>query len=84
MVSLISAVWNWMAAEHDDFALTRPRASSATPRKAAARLGDALAEAETVGLPYTVDEAKPKAKHAPKPENRRRKLDPFAIAAVRL
>jgi integrase len=49
-----------------------------------ARLGDALAEAETIGLPYTVDEAKPNVKHAPKPENRRRKLDHFAIAAVRL
>ena len=48
------------------------------------RLGDALAQAETVGLPYIVDETKPTAKHAPKPENRRRKIDPFAIAAVRL
>jgi integrase len=49
-----------------------------------ARLGDALVEAETSGLPYSVDETKPKAKHAPKPENRCRKLNPFAVAAMRL
>ena len=49
-----------------------------------ARLGAALAEGETIGLPYGVDEAKPKAKHAPKADNRRVKLDPFAAAAIRL
>lgn len=49
-----------------------------------ARLGDTLRQAETIGLPYEVDEAKVKAKHAPKPENRVRKIDPYAIAAVRL
>lgn len=48
------------------------------------RLGAALVEAETIGLPFTVDETKSTAKHAPKPENRRRTLDPFAIAAIRL
>jgi len=48
------------------------------------RLGDALTKAETVGLPYSVDETNPTAKYAPKPENRRRKLDPFGIAAIRL
>ena len=49
-----------------------------------ARLGAVLAEGETVGLPYEVDETKPKAKHAAKAENRRVKLDPFAAAAIRL
>jgi integrase len=48
------------------------------------RLGAVLAEGETVGLPYEVDETKPKAKHAAKAENRRVKLDPFAVAAIRL
>jgi integrase len=48
------------------------------------RLGAVLAEGETVGLPYEVDETKPKAKHAAKAENRRVKLDPFAAAAIRL
>src|SRR5215831_12365226 len=49
-----------------------------------ARLGDALREGETVGLPYEIDESKPTAKHAPKPDRRRVKLDPFAVAAIRL
>ncbi|UZX11207.1 site-specific integrase [Methylocystis sp. MJC1] len=48
------------------------------------RLGDALRLAEMDGLPWEVDEAGPKAKHLAKPENRRVKLDPFAVAAIRL
>jgi integrase len=48
------------------------------------RLGDAIREGETVGLPYAVDEAKPKAKHAPKEENRRTPIGPHAAAAMRL
>jgi integrase len=48
------------------------------------RLGDALREGETIGLPYAIDESSPKAKHAPKEDNRRAMLDPFAVAAVRL
>jgi integrase len=47
------------------------------------RLGDALREAETVGVPWTVDETNPKAKHARK-DNRRAKVSPFATAALRL
>jgi integrase len=49
-----------------------------------ARLGDVLRIAETIGLPWSVDETKPKAKNAPKPEKRRTIADPFAVAAVRL
>ncbi len=49
-----------------------------------ARLGDALREAETEGVPWEVDETKPTAKHAPKPEHRRCKISPFATAAIRL
>jgi integrase len=48
------------------------------------RLGVALAEGETVGLPFEVDNTKPKAKHAPKADKRRVKLDPYAVAALRL
>ncbi len=48
------------------------------------RLGDALREAETVGLLYEVDEAGPKAHHAPKAENRRTIIDRHAAAAIRL
>jgi integrase len=49
-----------------------------------ARLGDAVREAETVGLPYEIDRSKPTAKHAPKDANRRTKIGPHAAAAVRL
>jgi integrase len=49
-----------------------------------ARLGDALREGETIGLLYEVDESKPASKHAPKTENRRAVLDPFAASAIRL
>jgi integrase len=48
-----------------------------------ARLGDALREAETIGVPWVVDETSPKAKHVPK-DNRRTKLSPYATAALRL
>lgn len=48
------------------------------------RLGDALREAETTGVPWQVDETGPGAKHLAKPENRRTVLDPGAVAAIRL
>jgi integrase len=49
-----------------------------------ARLGDAIREAETTGIPYAIDETKKTAKHAPKPENRLTTISPFAAAAIRL
>jgi integrase len=49
-----------------------------------ARLGDAIREAEIIGLPWEVDETKPMAKHAPKPEQRRTKFGPHTAAAIRL
>ena len=49
-----------------------------------ARLGETLRQGETIGLPWTIDETKPNAKHAPKESNRRRILDPHATAAIRL
>ena len=50
------------------------------------RLGNALRTAETIGMPWTMDEAKPKAKakHAARPDKRRTVADPFAVAAIRL
>src|SRR6266487_1986349 len=48
------------------------------------RLGEAIREAETTGIPYEVDGTKPKAKHAPRPEKRRTKIGPHAAAALRL
>jgi hypothetical protein len=94
-LAVVSAIWNWAANEHEDLALPPSPAKGIKryPEQGRerflsmdefARIGDALVEAETVGLTYLIDETRPTAKHAPKPENRRRKLDPFAIAAIRL
>ena len=47
------------------------------------RLGAALREGESQGLPWDFDEAKPTSKHAPKRE-RRTILGLFAVAAIRL
>jgi integrase len=48
------------------------------------RLGAAIREAETKGVPWEVDETGPKAKHLPKAKNRYTKIGPFAAAALRL
>jgi integrase len=49
-----------------------------------ARLGDAIREAETKGIPWQVDATKPTAKHAPKEKNRRTVIGLHAAAAIRL
>ena len=51
-----------------------------------ARLGDAIRQAETNGIPWREpDRSNPKSKHAPKlPENRLTVLGPHAAAALRL
>ena len=49
------------------------------------RIGDALREAETKGIPWEVDETQPNAKHIPKQEkNRRTKFGLVPTAALRL
>lgn len=48
------------------------------------RLGEALREAETIGIEWEVDESGPTAKHLAKKENRREVLSPFATGAIRL
>ena len=48
------------------------------------RLGAAIREAETVGVPWVVDESAPKAKHLAKREHRFTKISPMAAAALRL
>jgi integrase len=93
-LAVASAIWNW-AARRDEVALADnpARAIERYPERGReryltseelARLGDVLRDGETIGLPYSVDETKPTAKHAPKVGNRRAKLDPFAVAAIRL
>jgi integrase len=47
------------------------------------RLGSAIREAETSGVPWAVDESKPNAKHMPKAK-RSTKIAPSAAAALRL
>lgn len=47
------------------------------------RLGAAMREAETTGIPWEPDPSK-KTKHAPRPENRLTVIDPAALAAIRL
>ena len=49
-----------------------------------ARIGEAIREAETVGLSYLVDSSRSTAKHAPKEINRRTVIGPHAAAAMRL
>jgi integrase len=49
-----------------------------------ALIGEAIREAETIGLPYAVDQTKTTAKHAPKEGNRRTVIGPHAAAALRL
>lgn len=48
------------------------------------RLGAAILEGETTGIPWVVDETKPNAKHLPKPTKRFTKINQFAAAALRL
>jgi integrase len=93
-LAVISAVWNWAARRGEvAFADNPAKAIERYPEHGReryltsaelARLGGALNEGETIGLLYAVDDSKPAAKHAPKPDNRRTKLDPFAMAAIRL
>lgn len=93
-VSLVSAIWNWAASKDlVVFGENPARGVARYPESAKERflsseefrrLGEALSRAETEGLSYEVDEQGPKAKHAPKPENRKRIIDPYAAAAIRL
>ena len=48
------------------------------------RLGDTMREAETIGIPWEVDENKRGAKHLAKQEHRRTIISPYATAAIRL
>ncbi|HEY1979304.1 MAG TPA: tyrosine-type recombinase/integrase [Xanthobacteraceae bacterium] len=48
------------------------------------RIGDALREAETIGIAWEIDESKPTSKHLPRPENRRTAFGIYPVAAIRL
>jgi integrase len=93
-LAVVSSVWNWAARREEVSAAANPSLGiERYPENARerflttdefARLGDALRLAETTGLEWSIDETKPKANRAPKPENRLRPVDPFAVAAIRL
>ena len=93
-LAVLSAVWSWAARHRHVDAASNPTKGVEKYRESAReryltknellRLSDALTAAETTGLPYSVDESNPKAKHASKPENRRRKFDRHSVAAIRL
>ena len=89
-LAVFSSIWNW-AVRRDEAEGPSPSAGTEkNPEKKKdrflsmdelGRLGLALKAAETTGLPW--DDAKSIAKHARK-ENRLTKVDPHAIAAIRL
>lgn len=93
-LAVVSAVWNWAARRDEVSAGSNPcKGIERYPEHGRerfltsdelARLGDALRKGETIGLPYEVEGMKPNAKHAPKADKRRVKLDSFAAAAIRL
>ena len=92
-LALISSIWNWCAKRDEvAFADNPAKGIERNPeckrerfltREEFGRLGDALREAETTGLPWTVVDTAPIAKHTPK-ESRRTIIDPHAAGAIRL
>jgi integrase len=93
-LAVLSAALSWAARHRHVNAASNPTKGVEKYRESAwercltqdelLRLSDALTAAETTGRLYSVDESNPKAEHAPKPENRRRKFDSHSVAAIRL
>lgn len=93
-LALFNTIWNWAgkmkylpkSAECPSVGVELyPEQSSETflTSEQLGRLGEALMLAETKGVPWVVDEARPTAKHLPK-ANRTTVIDPYAVAAIRL
>jgi integrase len=92
-LALISSIWNWAARRDEVKAESNPaKGIERNPERGKERflspdelssLGSALHRAETVGIPWMVDETKPTSKHVPK-KNRIRVMDSHAVAAIRL
>lgn len=86
-VAVASAAFNWAKLSNPTTGLRKFREQGRERYLTDAemeRLGEALVEAETVGIPYVVDEDGVKAKHAPKAANRRTKYGPHVTGAIRL
>jgi integrase len=94
MLAVVGSMYSFAASKHivpDGFSPTRgitrfPESSRDRFLTASEleRLGAALREGETTGLPWHVDALKPGAKHAPKEDKRLTKVSPQAAAAIRL
>jgi integrase len=91
-LALFDTVWNWAAGKGEIAGLSPSKGLERNPERGRERfltpdelrrLGAALRQAETVGLPWTVNEDGPKAKHIPKAV-RAQVIDPHAVAAIRL
>lgn len=93
-VALISTIWAW-ASRRDIVSLAANPARGLERNREQAkerfltteefgRLGEALRLAETDGLPWDINQRNLKSKHLAKPEMRKTKADPFAVAAIRL
>jgi integrase len=92
-VRVISSIWNWAARRDEVDAGANPargvefyqenKKERFLTTAEFERLGDVLRDAETVGLPWLVDETKVGARHTPK-QRRREVLDPHAVSALRL
>lgn len=92
-LAVLSSIWNW-AARRDEVSFDanpvrgveknpeRSRERFLTPDEFS-RLGEALRQAETVGIPWETS-GEVRSKHLPREHNRRTVLDPFAVAAIRL
>jgi integrase len=93
-LALFDSVWNWAVRRSEIAALPSPtKGLERNPERSRERylsadelrrLGKALRDAETIGLPWLVDETGPKAKHLPKAEKRATAVAPYAVAAIRL
>ena len=93
-LSIFSAIWSWASRRDIVSDSNNPAKGLERNREQAkeryltseelGRLGDTLRLAETDGLPWEADEAHAKAKHLAKPVNRRTRIDPYALAAIRL
>ncbi|MGQ0741989.1 MAG: tyrosine-type recombinase/integrase [Alphaproteobacteria bacterium] len=92
-LALVGAVWNWAVREREVPRLPSPtidihrypekgRERYLTPDELR-RLGQALRDAETKGVPWEVNETASTSKHIPK-NKRSRIIDPYAVAAIRL
>jgi integrase len=96
MLAVVSSMYNWGAYPNDFVAegfnptlkIQRYPEKGRVRRLSSeelGRLGKAIREAETVGIPWTIDPTKPGAKHlGPNAHERRTTISPGAAAAIRL